>query len=244
MIVSPAARCRSRRTLHPVGQQGFAGVAGAALLAALVASPAAGIIDPAVVTPQDIVGPGSSGVARIAIYDDLGARNRSEACHPAWIRESMRHLEDLDVSLVSAEDIRRGGLDGQFDVLVVGGGLSKTEAEALGDEGKAAITRHVEGGGGSDLPAESESRQRTAKAAPGKAAGPRLIPLERTPAVVASRFGAGRVVIFSPHPERAPGPQTLFWTAVRFAAGRTLGQRAADGRADVGVALVDTAPDE
>ncbi|MFZ4732679.1 MAG: BPL-N domain-containing protein [Pirellulales bacterium] len=264
---------------------------------ALLAS--AGVIDPAVVTPESIAPAARPGVARVAIYDDLGARNRTAACNPAWIRESMRHLGDLDVSLVSAADIRAGALPGQFDVLVVGGGSSKTEGRTIGDDGKQAITRFVSGGGGyvgicagaflasrtsyglGISPTQVRSTRagglaRVDLAEPfRKAAGlppgvariafhggpilaladdattrdalvwgtfrtdveiepnpaaaattkeqdlPTTIPLAGTPAVVSATYGSGRVVVFSPHPERAPGPQTLFWTAVRFAAGRT-----------------------
>ena len=44
--------------------------------------------------------------------------------------------------------------------------------------------------------------------------------LKGTPAVIADRYGQGRVVAFSPHCERAPGPQELFWEAIRWSAGR------------------------
>ncbi len=41
-----------------------------------------------------------------------------------------------------------------------------------------------------------------------------------SPAIVAAPFGGGRVVAFSPHCERHPGPQDLFWNAIRWAAKR------------------------
>jgi glutamine amidotransferase-like uncharacterized protein len=45
------------------------------------------------------------------------------------------------------------------------------------------------------------------------------LPLRGTAAVVAGAFGDGRVVAFSPHPERAPGPQEAFWNALFWTAG-------------------------
>jgi len=35
--------------------------------------------------------------------------------------------------------------------------------------------------------------------------------------VVQARYGRGLVVAIGPHPERAPGPQELFWQALRDA---------------------------
>ncbi|MDE0818895.1 MAG: BPL-N domain-containing protein [Pirellulaceae bacterium] len=42
--------------------------------------------------------------------------------------------------------------------------------------------------------------------------------LKGTPAVIAATYGKGRVVAFSPHCERPPGPQELFWRAIRWSA--------------------------
>ena len=41
-----------------------------------------------------------------------------------------------------------------------------------------------------------------------------------TPAVVASRYGKGRVVVYSFHPERYPGPRELLYRSIEWAAGR------------------------
>ena len=46
--------------------------------------------------------------------------------------------------------------------------------------------------------------------------------LKGTPAVIAVTYGKGRVVAFSPHCERPPGPQELFWEAIRWSAGRSV----------------------
>jgi glutamine amidotransferase-like uncharacterized protein len=40
-----------------------------------------------------------------------------------------------------------------------------------------------------------------------------------TPAIVASPFGSGRVILFSPHPERTPGREWMLSHAIRWAAG-------------------------
>lgn len=267
---------------------------------------------------QSLATPPKSGVLRVAFYDDIGARNRTEGCNPVWVRQTLRGLSDLSVELVSAEDIRQGVLDRQqFDVLIVGGGSSKTQAKTLGDTGKAAVTRFVDSGGGyvgicagaflaarnsfglALLPVRSqpsggggdaalkltdEAKQASAididtpavafhggpilKLEPdaaaantrvwamfardvvskangnndedGAAAKPgKVLPLGGTPAVVSAERGKGRVVILSPHPERAPGPQQLFWTAIRYAGGQTEQQQRAAARASVGVLHAD-----
>ncbi|MEW6019682.1 MAG: hypothetical protein AB1760_16600 [Pseudomonadota bacterium] len=55
----------------------------------------------------------------------------------------------IDLDLLSARDIREGGLDGgAYDVLFVPGGWASDKYAALGDEGAAAVRRFVEGGGG------------------------------------------------------------------------------------------------
>ena len=44
--------------------------------------------------------------------------------------------------------------------------------------------------------------------------------MKGTPAIVAGRYGRGRVLCFSPHPELTPGLETVARNAVRWAAGR------------------------
>lgn len=48
------------------------------------------------------------------------------------------------------------------------------------------------------------------------------VPLAGKAAVVAAEFGDGRLVLFSPHPERWPGPQESFWNAIRWSAGEKI----------------------
>lgn len=279
-------------------------------------------IDPAAVTPDRIAAPASEGVLRVALYDDLGARNRTAACHPVWVRQTMRDLKDLDVSLISAEDIRQGALEGQFDVLIMGGGSSRTEAATLGEVGRNRVKQFVESGGGyvgvcagaflaaqnsyglgilparskptgagglatlklpeevrgwSGLPAadlnvafhggpilvlnddaqkhdarvwatfaadvkvEGKGASEEDDAAPANAKPAKTIPLAATPAVLSANYGKGRVVVLGPHPERAPGPQPLFWTAIRFAGGRTPDAMASAAKQSVGVVTIDSA---
>lgn len=273
-------------------------------------------IDPKVVTPQWIAAPAKAGVLRVAFYDDLGARNRTAACHPAWVRETMRDLHDLDVYLVSAEDIQAGALSDQFDVVIMGGGSSKLQARTLEESGRQAVTQFVNKGGGyvgicagaflaarnsfglgivplrskpsgggglsslhlsddarswaniakSDVdaafhggpilsieddsssfdthiwatfsddvtPDKAASREVDEDQTP-RAGSAKAIPLKNTPAIASSKFGKGRVVIFSPHCERAPGPQVLFWTAVRWSGGLSSEQLKAFSENDRGV---------
>lgn len=40
--------------------------------------------------------------------------------------------------------------------------------------------------------------------------------LEGDAAVIATTIGQGKIVLFSPHPERAPGPQEAFWNALTW----------------------------
>jgi glutamine amidotransferase-like uncharacterized protein len=48
------------------------------------------------------------------------------------------------------------------------------------------------------------------------------VPLAGKAAIVAAEFGDGRLVLFSPHPERWPGPQESFWNAIRWSAGEKI----------------------
>lgn len=279
-----------------------------------------GAIDPNQ-SAEAITAPKAAGVLRVALYDDIGARNRTAACNPVWIRQTLRSLNDMDVYLISAEDIRSGVLNGQFDVLVMGGGSSKTQAKTLGEGGKRAIVQYVDQGGGyvgvcagaflaarnsfglQLLPVRTKptgkgglatlhltDESRTASALPASDVnvafhgGPvmilaedaaqadttvwatfaRDIPIDSknggdedaegsndnsskviavagTPAVVSATYGKGRVIIIGPHPERAPGPQSLYWTAIRFAGGQSAEQQKEAAAQSTGVVQVDGA---
>jgi len=48
-------------------------------------------------------------------------------------------------------------------------------------------------------------------------------------AIIATQFGMGRVLLFSPHPERTPGLENLLGQAIRWCAGKSMPQTAASG---------------
>lgn len=52
--------------------------------------------------------------------------------------------------------------------------------------------------------------------------GKSTLELRGKAAVVAAPYGQGRVVVFSPHPERWPGPQLALWNALHWSAGQAL----------------------
>lgn len=83
---------------------------------------------------------------RVAIYQGPGAVS-SSGHDPAWIQRTLEALPDFQTALVGPAEIQAGGLS-RFDVLLVGGGLSNRQARGLGAEGRAAIVRFVEAGGG------------------------------------------------------------------------------------------------
>ena len=220
-------------------------------------------------------------IAHVAYWDDAGGVS-STGHGPFWVRQTMRDQKDLDVYLICADDIRTGALN-QFDVLIMGGGSSSTQAKCLGDEGKDAIRSFIRAGGGyvgacagaylgaggtiglgiapvntkptgaAGTPimqiATDITQLASLKAPENRSSfhgGPimtlandaeqfhakiwatfteniveaKVTPLANTASVIGSTYGKGRVVLFGPHCERAPGPQSLFWTAIRWAGGR------------------------
>ena len=67
-----------------------------------------------------------------------------------WVLLLLRAMKALrlPVTLLKAEDVRAGALEGrQADTLLVPGGWAKLKSLALGEEGRAAIRAHVQGGG-------------------------------------------------------------------------------------------------
>ncbi|QDV16315.1 hypothetical protein Pan153_09420 [Gimesia panareensis] len=87
-----------------------------------------------------------AGRIRVAIYQGPGAVS-SSGHDPVWIQHTLEALPDFQTALIGPTDIQAGGLS-RFDVLLVGGGLSNRQARGLGAEGRAAIVRFVESGGG------------------------------------------------------------------------------------------------
>ncbi|MFC6645217.1 BPL-N domain-containing protein [Granulicella cerasi] len=80
---------------------------------------------------------------RVAVYDDKGS--------PRTPRDFARVFGDdtihFQLANVTAEQIRAGALK-DFDVIVQGGGGSKSQAEQLQPEGREAIREFVRNGGG------------------------------------------------------------------------------------------------
>lgn len=86
------------------------------------------------------------GRMRVAIYQGPGAVS-SSGHDPAWIQRTLEAVPDFQTALMGPAEIQSGGLS-RFDVLLVGGGLSNRQSKGLGPEGRAAIVRFVESGGG------------------------------------------------------------------------------------------------
>ena len=234
---------------------------------------------------------GEEKVIRVAIFDDAGVTKAGikqvEKCLPA--------KSGFSVGTITAGQIRVGALRG-CDVLSHGGGSASKQGEALGAEGREAVRKFVEGGGGFigicagaylasaeyewslgvldahvlDRPHWARGQgnvelQITAAGAKALATdketctihfenGPLLGPgnkddiddyeplasyatemrkndappgmMKGTTAIARGKFGKGRVVCFSPHPEKTPGREAFLQAAVEWAVGMKRG----DGR--------------
>jgi glutamine amidotransferase-like uncharacterized protein len=225
---------------------------------------------------------------RVAIYADAGATKTDvpqvEHCLPA--------SNGFEVKAMTAEQIRSGALK-DFDVLIHPGGAASKQSSTLGEKGRDAVKRFVEGGGGfigicagaylasAEYPwslglldarvldrahwARGQGDVELKLSATGQSSlasdksvctihyenGPLLGPgkkddiedfeplaayeteirengapvgaMKGTTAIARGRFGKGRVVCFSPHPEKTPGREAFLQTAVRWAASKTAG---------------------
>lgn len=90
----------------------------------------------------NIVTPPPSTAPRVAIYDDKGTGGGQ-----AGLESTLASVPGSLAWRVGAEDIRDGVLSG-FDLVIFPGGSGSSEAKALGEKGRAAVKRFVEGGGG------------------------------------------------------------------------------------------------
>ena len=220
---------------------------------------------------------------RVAIFDDAGVTAKAVPRVKSCLPES----KGFDVRKITADQIRAGALK-DVDVLIHPGGAASKQSSTLGEKGREAVKRFVEGGGGfigicagaylasAEYPwslglldahvldrahwARGQGTVELKLSAAGKTAltaekeictihfenGPLLGPGEKddiedyealasfeteirdnnapigamkgTTAIARGKFGRGRVVCFSPHPEKTPGCEPFLQSAVRWAA--------------------------
>jgi glutamine amidotransferase-like uncharacterized protein len=218
---------------------------------------------------------------RVAIFSDAGVTKAGVKQVERCLPES----EGFRVKTINAEQIRDGALK-DFDVLIHGGGSASKQGETLGDKGRDAVKKFVDGGGGFigicagaylasaeypwslgvldatviDRPhwARGEGDVKLRLTSAGQKAlqpdketctihfenGPLLGPgkkddiedyeplaayetemrkndapvgiMKGTTAIARGKFGKGRVLCFSPHPEKTPGREAFLQSAVRW----------------------------
>ena len=87
---------------------------------------------------------GVAGAAplKVGLYADKGCRGSGSALW-AWLIDGS---PDAELTLLSGEDLRNGGLSG-LDLFVNPGGAGGPQTAAMGDEGMAAVRKFVADGG-------------------------------------------------------------------------------------------------
>jgi glutamine amidotransferase-like uncharacterized protein len=80
---------------------------------------------------------------RVALYDDKGSSGKGVPC----VCTELGKCDDVEVTKVTAAQIRDGVLN-NFDVVAFTGGGASTQAKTLGDQGRANVKHFVENGGG------------------------------------------------------------------------------------------------
>lgn len=95
---------------------------------------------------SQIFPPQAEGRTRVAVLDDDGAVS-SSGHGPRWLQDEIARDPRFLVELVTAPEIRGDALE-HADLLLVGGGLSRTMARSLGEGGGDAIRGFVARGGG------------------------------------------------------------------------------------------------
>jgi predicted deacylase/putative intracellular protease/amidase len=240
------------------------------------------MVDPSVTVDQITAPPRAPGEKRVALYDAGG----SSGAGVPRVSEQLSRETNVTLALVGPEDIR-GGVLGQFDVVMFTGGSGSQQAAALEESGRAQVKQFVENGGGfigicagAYLPCAGfswgvkilDAKTKSPKWQRGNgtvkieltdegraifgdlkgtfdcryAQGPILMPAQAaavpdyetlaffrtelaendtpkgimidSPAIVAGRFGKGRVLAISPHPEQTAGleqfvPRAVTWVA-------------------------------
>lgn len=80
---------------------------------------------------------------KVALYNDVGAAGKGVPC----VCTELGKCDDIEVTKVSAQQIRNGILD-NFDVVVFTGGTASGQARTLKEQGRANVKKFVEQGGG------------------------------------------------------------------------------------------------
>ena len=88
------------------------------------------------------VGVAGAAPLKVGLYADKGCRGSGSALW-AWLIDGS---PDAELTLLSGEDIRKGGLAG-LDLFVNPGGAGGPQTAAMGDEGMAAVRKFVADGG-------------------------------------------------------------------------------------------------
>lgn len=243
-----------------------------------------------------LAAPKSAGQLQVALFDGNGTGRSSFA-----VMDVIDAASDLSLSLVGPEEMHPEVLE-QFDVVIFPGGSGSKQANAIGEKGRAAVTRFIDSGGGVvgvcagaylcsanyswSLKVVDSKAFTGAVEIPGKgrkqlwyrgpeagidleltpkgealfgsrgipktfevryANGPIISPhgsesledyevlawfrsenglweeqkgtMIDTPAIVSAKFGKGRVVSVSPHPEKTPALHPIIHQVVRWSAG-------------------------
>lgn len=82
-------------------------------------------------------------IIRVAIFSDAGVTKAGVK----QVEHCLPESQGFEVKTITAEQIRGGALKG-FDVLIHGGGSASKQGETLGDKGRKAVKKFVDGGGG------------------------------------------------------------------------------------------------
>ncbi|MDB6058470.1 MAG: biofilm synthesis protein PgaB [Verrucomicrobiales bacterium] len=79
----------------------------------------------------------------VALYDDQGSAGKGVPC----VCTELGKCDGMEVTKVSAEQIRNGVLD-KFDIVAFTGGSASLQAKTLGEQGRANVKKFIEKGGG------------------------------------------------------------------------------------------------
>ena len=79
---------------------------------------------------------------KVGLYADKGCRGAGAA----WWAQILDGSPDAELTLLSGEDLRNGGLEG-LDLFVSPGGAGGPQTAAMGEEGMAAVRKYVANGG-------------------------------------------------------------------------------------------------